>query len=192
MGRLIVYNMQITLDGFSAGPNDEMDWMTTPVDKQYTDFVRDIGDGIGLNGAHEYPSMAQYWTQAEHDTNESPALRAMAKRLNTQPKYIVSRDVSTTLVWAHSTLLHVAGTTDLGQKIEQLKQQSKKDVFLGGGIQLAALLGELGLVDAYRLVIHPIVLGRGKTIFTTRTPLRLDHSEAYSNGVIVNTYTAKP
>jgi dihydrofolate reductase len=134
-----------------------------------------------LFGRRTYENLAAYWP------NASEAEQVIAKPLNTKPKYVASRTLAEPLEWQNSSLL----TGDVAQAVLALKQQDDGDLHLVGSPGFAQTLIEAGVVDEYRLMIDPLVLGGGKRLFRDgKSPdrLRLVRSAATSTGALLATY----
>jgi dihydrofolate reductase len=109
-----------------------------------------------------------------------------ADRLNSLPKYVVSSTLSEPR-WTNSTLLH----GDVAKEVTQLKQEIGGDILIYASYQLVQTLIEHGLVDEFRLVIFPVVLGAGKRLFgesSDKTPLRLVRTQTIGEGLPLLTY----
>lgn len=191
MRKLIVSEF-LSLDGVMQGPGGSEEdteggfkhggWQMPYVDDVFGEYVdRSMAETGGLVlGRKTYEIFAAYWpTHTE--------VGEIAKVLNEMPKYVASRTLRPPLEWQHSTLLD----GDLGEGIAKLKAEDGKDLQVIGSGNLAGSLMELGLVDEFRLMIHPLVLGGGKRLFAEglpRTPLRLLDSTTSSSGVLLVTY----
>ncbi|MGA9859335.1 MAG: dihydrofolate reductase family protein [Solirubrobacteraceae bacterium] len=144
------------------------------------------GQGIGattayLFGRKTYEHMAAHWP------NE-PDEDRFARHLNATPKYVVTRTL-TSLDWAGSQILH----GDVVTAVNELKSQGDGFITVLGSGALAQTLIDHGLIDHYRLFVHPLVLGTGKRLFreTSRPlPMRLVDSAATSTGILMLTYEA--
>jgi dihydrofolate reductase len=133
-----------------------------------------------LLGRITYEIFAGYWPSAGGDD-------PMAETINNFTKYVVSTTLHEPLNWRDSHV--IAG--DVPGGVAKLKQESGKDIQVIGSGNLAQTLMRHDLVDEYRLMIYPLVLGTGKRLFregTPKTPLRLSDSKTSSNGVLIATY----
>jgi dihydrofolate reductase len=133
-----------------------------------------------LLGRITYEIFAGYWPSAAVDD-------PMAKTINSFTKYVVSTTLREPLDWKDSHV--IAG--DVPGEVVKLKQESGKDLQVIGSGNLAQTLMRHDLVDEYRLMIYPLVLGTGKRLFREGTPksqLRLSDSKTSSNGVLIATY----
>jgi dihydrofolate reductase len=170
----LVFSMNQSLDGYV----DHQEFAPGPV--LFRHFVEQVRSLTGsLYGRHLYEVM-RYWDEdhPEWGTDE----RDFAAAWRGQPKWVVSR--SLTSVGPNATL--IAG--DVEAVIRGLKARLDGEIGVGGP-DLARSLADLGLVDAYQLYIHPVVLGRGKPFFAgPRPPLRLVASELMGEDAIRLTY----
>jgi dihydrofolate reductase len=108
-----------------------------------------------LFGRRTYENLAAYWPHASEEE------QVIAEPLNTKPKYIASRTLLGPLEWPNSTVL----TGDVAQAVLELKQEDGRDLHVIGSPQLVQTLAEHHLVDQYRLMIDPLIMGRGKRLF---------------------------
>ena len=179
--RKLKLQMQITVDGFVAGPEGQLDWMTWEKDEAGIDLVNrlvDTSDTI-LMGRKMTPGFVNYWESVKP---ESPEYDFAQKMVNT-PKIVFSRTVSS----MDGKNVRVENG-DFVAAINQLKSQSGKDLLVYGGASFVASLIEKGLIDELNLFVNPIAIHDGMRIFTGRTPLQLVDSVAYKTGKVVTTY----
>jgi dihydrofolate reductase len=135
-----------------------------------------------LLGRRTYEIFAAHWPTASEEE------QVLAEPLNTKPKYVASRTLTEPLAWQHSTVLQ----GDVAQAVAALKQEDGEDLHLIGSSQLVQTLVEHDLVDEFRVMIDPVVVGGGKRLFRddgVRRPLRLVDSQVTTTGVIIATYT---
>ena len=155
MRKVILFDMA-TLDGFFAGPNGEIDWHR--VDEEFNEFAiaqLDSADGL-LFGRVTYQGMASYWPTDMARTDDP----IVAGKMNTLPKIVFSRTLDK-VEWNNTRL--VKGNVE--EEISKLKQQPGQDWLLFGSADLASTLTNLGLIDEYRVMVNPVVLGHGKPLF---------------------------
>jgi dihydrofolate reductase len=134
-----------------------------------------------LLGRRTYEIFAAYWPNASEDE------QVIAEPLNRKPKYVASTTLTKPLEWQNSTL--VAGDVAVG--VMALKQEDDGDLHVIGSTELVRTLIEHDLVDEFRLMIDPVVLGGGKRIFRDDgllRPLRLVDGQVTSTGAILATY----
>jgi dihydrofolate reductase len=182
--RKVIASPFITLDGFIAGPQGELDWAAGggEFDREMLPLLLKRVDAI-LLGRVTYQELAAYWPFAstEDDIN--------AELMNTVPKMVFSRTLSQVAwgTWGNSRLVN----DDPVGAIANLKQQPGKDMVIFGSGRLVSQLAHAGLVDEYQLRVHPVVLGSGKPLFTDlKEPVKLNLLEAtpLSQGVVVLHY----
>jgi dihydrofolate reductase len=136
-------------------------------------------DGL-LLGRKTYEIFAAYWPN-------QPADDPFAAAMNGMQKYVASRTLQEPLQWSNSTLLK----GNVVEEVNKLKEQPGKDLQVIGSGEFAQTLIDNDLVDEYRLMVHPIVLGTGKRLFrdgSKKTALRLVDSTTTTTGVLILTY----
>jgi dihydrofolate reductase len=178
MRKVIVSNM-VTLDGFFAGANGEIDWFVTDDDffEYAVDLLRRV-DTI-LFGRVTYEGMASYWVTVDESD-------AISERMNNLPKVVFSKTLET-VDWKHSRL----ATQGLAEEIQYLKQQAGKDMVVYGSGEIVSQLARLGLIDEYHLIVVPTILGKGKPLFeSAEKPVNLNllRSRTLNKGVIILFY----
>jgi dihydrofolate reductase len=134
-----------------------------------------------LLGRRTYEIFAAYWPNAPEEE------QVIAQPLNTLPKYVASRTLSEPLEWQNSTPLQ----GDVAEAVAALKQEDGDDVHVIGSTQLVQTLIEHDLVDEFRLMIDPLLLGGGKRFFRddgVLRPLRLIDGQVTTTGVFIATY----
>jgi dihydrofolate reductase len=139
--------------------------------------------GALLLGRKTYEGFAAAWPDRTDDVG-------FADKFNNMPKYVVSSTLQNP-EWNNS---HVLGD-DLSAEVNRLKDEVEGDVLVNGSVQLVSALAEAGLIDEWRLMVFPVVLGKGKRLFsddTSKTPLALSRSMPVgSDGVVLLTYTPR-
>jgi dihydrofolate reductase len=177
MRKVIVSNV-VSLDGFFEGPNKEMDWII--LDEEFFSYARDMlrsADTL-LFGRTTYLHMAGYWPSAAKDE--------IADHMNNLAKIVFSG----TLVkaeWNNSRLVK----SDAAEEVLRLKQQPGKDIVILGSATLASSLLQQGLIDEYRVILNPVLIGAGNWLFkgikqTLR--LKLQQTKLFASGVVVLYY----
>jgi len=186
--RKVVVQQFVTLDGFAAGPNGELDFVTESgadadptsgpfVEKQLA-FIESL-DTI-LLGAVTYRGFAEYWPEQTTET------QAIADVLNATPKVVFSSTLESAPwgTWEPARLVSGSAT----EEVRRLKSEPGGDMVLWGSLTLSDSLVRDGLVDEYRLQILPVVLGRGKRHFQEGLQpqnLKLLESDTYEDMVAV-------
>jgi dihydrofolate reductase len=136
-----------------------------------------------LFGRVTYQMMAGFWPSPA----AAQTMPDVAKAMNAAPKYVFSRTLRTA-EWSNTTLLK----GDIAAETRRLKSESGPDLLIMGSGTIVSQLTEAGLIDAYQIVVNPIVLGSGRSLFegvTRRIDLVLDKSRAFKNGKVVLWYS---
>ncbi len=139
------------------------------------------GAGGFLLGRRTYETFASYWPNASEEE------RPIAEPLNTRPKYVASTTLTEPLDWHNSMVLQ----GDVAKAVDALKREEGDDLLVIGSVELVQTLIENGLVDEFRVMIDPLVVGGGKRIFRddgVLRPLRLVDSQVTTTGAILATY----
>jgi dihydrofolate reductase len=161
--RKLLVTMWVTLDGFIAGPNGEMDWVTRLYDAemgQYEDAVVSAADTL-LLGRVTYESFAGSWPNVPDNPIVSEGEREYARKLNAMRKVVFSKSLDS-VDWNNSTLANEI----VPEEIEKLKQEPGRDMIIYGSASVVQELTNLGLIDEYQILVHPVVLGSGKPLFS--------------------------
>jgi len=177
MRKVIASNL-VTLDGFFEGPSHELDWHL--VDDEFFAYAEDMlrNADVLLFGANTYQLMAAYWPTAPQDE--------IADKMNNLPKLVFSKTLPTA-DWNNTRLVK----SNAAEEISKLKQLPGKDMVILGSAHLASSLLNEGLIDEYRVILNPVLIGAGKPLFpgvTERLRLRLSHTKLFASGVIVLYY----
>jgi dihydrofolate reductase len=186
MGKLI-YSMNVSLDGYVAAADGGLDWGT--IDEEihtwWADRMREA-DAV-VWGRHVYELMVAYWPTAESDPAATPAMLEFARITNPMPKVVFSTTLDT-VTWNGRL---VRG--DVGDVLARMREEFSGDLVLGGPT-LAAQFIQQGLVDEYRLVVHPVILGAGLPFFPgLERPigLKLIDEHRFGSGVKYLGYAAR-
>jgi dihydrofolate reductase len=180
--RKIILFMVVTLDGYYEGPNQEFDWPN--VDEEFNEFALQQLDEVDtlLFGRATYEGMASYWPtpQAQQDDPQVTAV------MNSIAKVVVSRTLDKA-EWNNSRLIK----DDVAEEIRRLKEQPGKDIAIFGSNKLTVSLLEMELIDELRILVNPIVLGAGHSLFTTakeRIKVKLVKTRAFASGNVLLCY----
>ncbi|WUD77655.1 dihydrofolate reductase family protein [Streptomyces sp. NBC_00510] len=182
--RKIILQMAVSLDGYFEGPGREIDWHR--VDEELHLHMNERLKTMGgfLSGRVTHELMAAYWPTADADPESSPAVAEFAGIWRDMPKVVYSRTLERA-DWNATIVRDV-----VAEEVMELKARPGGDLMLGGA-DLAASFLRLGLVDEYRIYVHPVVLGRGRSVFPdsdTLTALRLAGTQTFGNGVVLLQY----
>jgi dihydrofolate reductase len=186
--RKLILSANITLDGYMAGENGELDWHFSHWNGELMDCALEQLRGIDtiLVGRVAYESMSAHWPSAEKNKMNSASEAEFANTMNRLQKVVFSKTLSRTS-WNNSMLMSEINPVE----IQRLKKQQGKDMIIWGGVTIASAFLEKKLFDEYRISIAPIVIGKGISIskeITKGLRLKLLHTRVFSNGVVTMTY----
>ena len=193
--RKVIADEWLTLDGVIQAPGqpDEdpsggfqhggwhVGYFDDLVQRQVVDSV--VNAGGFLLGRRTYEIFAAHWPNASKEE------QVLAEPLNSKPKYVASRTLAEPLAWQNSTVLQ----GDVADAVAALKREDGGDLLVIGSTQLVQTLIEHDLVDEFRVMIDPLVVGGGKRIFRddgVLRPLRLVDHKVTTTGAIVATYAS--
>lgn len=170
----VILDLAVTLDGFIEGPNGEIDWCIMDDDMNFDGFISSI-DTI-FYGRVSYDS----WGNFQPDENASAEEKSLWQGVHSKKKYVFSsqekQDENATFV-----------SSDIAEKVAEIKKEGGKDIWLYGGAGLIRTFIDLGLIDVYRISVHPIALGEGKPLFEDlkkRLQLKLTKTNVFKSGVV--------
>jgi dihydrofolate reductase len=188
--RKLKLQMQTTIDGFVAGPNGENDWVFIPGQdpdalKNIIGFGTELASGcdtllIGRKLAAS--GFCKYWEDVADNQPNNPWNNFA--RLITDHRKIAFSHSETTLPDRN---LEVENG-DLATAVQALKNQPGKDILVYGGVDFVSSLVSLNLIDEYYLIVNPVAIGAGLSIFKERKVLDLDSSTAFKHGKVINKY----
>jgi len=184
MRRLIVFN-QVSLDGFIADAKGDMSWAhKDPQDEEWNAFVAGNAQGGGelLFGRITYELMASFWPTPM----AMKAAPAVAEGMNRMPKTVFSRTLDQAS-WSNTRLVK----RDIAGQVKKMKSESGPDIVILGSGSIVSQLTGAGLIDEYHMVVNPIILGDGKTMFAglkARLALKLTQSRTFANGNVLLCY----
>lgn len=176
MSRRIILDLAVTLDGFIEGKNGEVDWCIMDDELGFNDFLNQI-DTI-FYGRKSYDSWGQFTPEMEHAGSENEFWQLV----HSKEKYVFSRTQKgddTKAIFINDGIL---------EEVNKLKNKPGKDIWLYGGASLITTFIHLGLVDEFRLSVHPVVLGEGKPLFADikqRLNLKWVHARTFSSSGLV-------
>ena len=191
--RKVIVNEWMSLDGVVQAPGaadedttggfEHGGWHLRYFDDMSRKWVVENLTGAGgfLFGRRTYEGFAGHWPNASEEE------QVIAQPLNTRPKYVASTTLTEPLAWQNSTVLQ----GDVAEAVAALKQEDGDDLLVIGSTKLVQTLIDHALVDEFRLMIDPLVVGGGKRIFRddgALRPLRLVDSQVTTTGAIIATY----
>jgi dihydrofolate reductase len=177
----LVLKMSVSLDGYVAPADGSTDWITAgSSDDARSWTVETVSNADAhLIGAATYDGWAGYWPTASGP---------FAKAMNEIPKVVFSNSLASG-DWGETTI--AAG--DLAEAITRLKQERSDGYLLAhGGVRFAQSLVETGLIDEYRLAIHPVILGAGERLFLAPLTIEPISTTVFSGGAVAHVFAARP
>jgi dihydrofolate reductase len=177
----LVLKMSVSLDGYVAPVDGSTDWIAAGGSEDGLSWtVETVSNASAhLIGAATYAAWAGYWPSASGP---------FAKPMNEIPKVVFS-DSLASAGWGETTI--AAG--DLAEAVTQLKQERPDGYLLAhGGVRFARSLVETGLIDEYRLVVHPAVLGAGERLFLEPLTIEPMSTTVSSGGAVAHVFAARP
>ncbi len=173
--RPLILKMDMSVDGFVGRPDEMPAWPMGFYDEAFAAEILDLISSAGVHamGRGAYEEMAPYW-QSSTD--------AFAKPMNEIPKAVFSRTL-TQATWPESTIYR-----DLETGMAELKAQEGSPILTYGGATFAQELTRLGLVDEYRINVHPIAFGHGYRLFGGPVDLVLQDVRRFGAGSVAYTY----
>ncbi len=179
--RKLVLAINVSLDGFADHT------VAVAPDDEHHEFFSGLLDntGIALFGRVTYELMAHAWPKISNDPSTTKSVREFAVKFNAIPKMVFSRTLGSA-DWNNTTLIR----DDIVEAVRKLKQQDGKDLSIGG-ISVIRQLMKAGLIDEYWLVVHPVVVGKGRRLFeglTDRINLTLVETRTFKSGMVALHY----
>lgn len=172
--RKIILDLAVTLDGFIEGPNGEIDWCIMDDDMDFEGFLSTI-DTI-FYGRVSY----ELWGNYKPDRNATEMEKSIWAEVHSKQKFVFSRKAQE---GKNATYI----ISDIAEKVDEIRRQKGKDIWLYGGAKLITTFINLGLIDKYRISVHPTVLGSGKPLFenlNSRLNLKLIQTNEFKSGVL--------
>lgn len=185
--KIVVFNL-ISLDGYFEGKNHDISWHN--VDNEFNEFAikQTAQFGAIIFGRTTYELMRGYWP-TEQEIKDDPIV---ANQMNLIPKIVFSKslkEVKETKYWKNIELFHSIKPQD----VKKWKKEAKKPIAIFGSGTIVDQFSNLGLVDEYRLLVNPVVLGEGTPLFKSskKFNLKLVSIREFKNGNVLLTYVPK-
>jgi dihydrofolate reductase len=182
MGKIIL-DLAVTLDGYISGPNGEIDWLIQDGEKDFGDILAEIL--IGVDAIFYGRVSYDLWGNYRPNDSASQKLKDSYRLLHSKTKYVFSKTKKSD----GSNTIFI--NSDIEESILAIKQNVRGDIWLYGGGKLITSIMNLGLVDVYRLAVHPVIIGNGIPLFShikNRIHLNLTSTEKSKSGVILLNY----
>lgn len=182
--RKVILFMMVSVDGFFEGPNHDLSWHN--VDDEMNDFIHEQNSTIStiLFGHRTYEMMAEFWLSEEALSTDKETAIFM-----TDTEKVVFSHRYFNPEWKNTTVI----TDKIADKIKKLKESPGKHIAIFGSNNLCVNLIKLGLIDEFRIVVNPVVLGEGTALFKgidSKLDLKLVGSRSFKSGnVLVNYIT---
>jgi len=179
MRKVIVSNL-VTLDGFFEGRKGELDWFV--VEEEFFDYVKEMFKTVDtiLYGRKTYKLMEEYWPAAE---DNDPTITHFMNKL---PKIVFSKTLGKAK-WNNSKIIR----ENIAEEIFEMKKLRGKDMVIFGSGEIVSFLTNQGLIDEYRIILNPVILGEGNPMFKNindKIKLDLFKSEKLKSGVMILYY----
>src|SRR5258706_11557760 len=196
--RKIKLQMQLSTDGFVAGPNGEMEWMVWDWDDELKKYVSELTDPVDLIllGGVLAKGFIDAWASRVAQPESTNEEGAFARKMNDTPKIVFSKTLSAIQpglppgAWKNTSV----AKGELVEEIIRLKKQPGKDIIAYGGATLVSDLIKHGLIDEYHLFINPAAIGRGMPIFKgleSNLNLNLIKASSFRCGIVALHYEPK-
>jgi dihydrofolate reductase len=181
MAKVLVSNL-ISLDGYIEGPNGEFDWPVVEDEFfRYAESMLQSADVL-LFGRTTYEMMAAHWP-TEQAIADAPVI---AGKMNGLPKIVFSSTLKKA-DWQNTILIR----ENMEEEIFKLKEKPGKDIVILGSGSIVSQLTQANLIDEYRIIVNPVILGGGKPEFTghiDRKQLKLTDVKQFKSGVVILYY----
>lgn len=181
--KLMVFD-QVTLDGYFTGEAGDLSWAHASQDAQWQEFTAQNarGDAVFLMGRVTYEMMSSYWPTPQA-AKQAPAI---AEAMNRNHKVVVSRTLDKPS-WKNTTVMK----GDLSAEVRRLKDEAGPPILIMGSGTIVCQLTSERLIDEYQLVVYPIAIGKGRSLFEglhQTAPLRLTGTRTFQNGNVLLYY----
>jgi dihydrofolate reductase len=181
MRNLVVFNL-VTIDGYFTGRDGDISWHNVDAEFQQLAEEKSNSGNTLLFGRVTYELMTGYWPSPEALRNDPIVARGM----NNSPKIVFSRTLDR-VDWVNTRLVK----DDMLGEVRKLKQQSGKDLTILGSGSIVAQLAQAGLIDEYQILLNPVVLGKGRTMFEgirDRIAMKMTSTRTFGNGNVLLCY----
>ncbi len=184
--RKLKLQMQVSANGYVAGPNDELDWMTWNWSNDLTTYVTHLTDSIDtiLLGRKMTDGFISHWDAAAKNLNDPS--RDFAKKMVDVHKVVFTKTLESS-AWENTVL----AKGNIADEVNNLKAQNGKDIIVYGGAGLVSSLIKEGLIDELYLFVNPTAIPQGLTIFgeaEEKTALKVKEVKAFDCGVVLLIY----
>jgi dihydrofolate reductase len=187
--RKLILCMQVTLDGYVEGPKGDMSWMQPDDDEAWDDLFGMLSNTVDLFllGRGMWPEYRDYWKKALAEPDKFSVNELKYAQLAERTQHVVFSKTLKNSGWENTCVNH----GNLAEEIKKIKAGKGKAIQIVGGADFAAALIDLGVVDEYRILLNPAIVGGGKSFFhqlKNRQNLQLTDVKKLSNQVLVLNY----
>jgi dihydrofolate reductase len=186
--RKLIAALQTSLDGFIEGPNGELDWAMAEDEETWREMDETLSSvDTFILGRGMYPDYEQYWLALLANPSGTRNENAFARRADKIPHFVLSKTLDK-VAWKTTRIIRDV------EEIRKMKQGPGKDMLTFGGATLVSSLMNLGLIDEVRLMVNPLILGRGKALFKDvkqRHILKLIRAKPLKSGKIALVYSTR-
>ena len=179
----ITVTMWTTIDGYVAGPTGEIDWILADEQLAAYELAAVTDRDTLLLGRSTYEDFAGYWPVAASSAEDG--FERDHGRNMTATRKVVASSTLTDPVWAGTEVIRSL------DDVPRLKQESAKGILIYGSLSLVRQLSDLSLIDEYQLLVHPVALGGGTSLFaglSSRLALTLVDQQRFDSGILLLTY----
>ena len=173
--RKIIVTEYLTLDGVMEAPNEWSFQFWSDEAARYK-FDELFSSDALLLGRVTYQGFAAAWPSVKDEAG-------FADRMNGLPKYVVSTTLEKA-EWNNSTIIK----ENVVDEVRSLKEQPAQDILVAGSADLVSALMAHNLIDEYKFMVHPVIVGRGKRLFSDKAVMKLVDTKTFGTGIIVLTY----
>lgn len=179
MRKIIVSNL-ISVDGYFEGLNQDISWFK--VDEEFFGYARNLLNNadILLFGRITYQQMAAYWPFTKDDD------AVITEKMNSLEKIVLSKTIENP-EWNNTKIV----SEKADEELQKIKEQPGKDIVIFGSGTIVSAFTQCKLIDEYRLIINPVILGNGSPMFRSvneRLNLKLVDTKSMANGIVILTY----
>ncbi|HXL54746.1 MAG TPA: dihydrofolate reductase family protein [Chitinophagaceae bacterium] len=182
--RTLKLQMQISVDGFVAGPNGELDWMEWNWDDEIKNYVNELTDSVDtiLLGRKMTEDFISHWSNIVMNKPDDPSY-PFAKKMVDKPKVVFSKTLKES-PWENTVIAN-----DVVDEINKLKSKNEgTGIIVYGGATFVSSLIENNLIDEYYLFVNPASIGNGLSIFKERKKFKLVKSTPFSCSIVLLNY----
>jgi len=187
MKKIVMANW-VSIDGYFAGPNGEIDWIVRDpeVDKAWHE-VGDTPTDTLLSGRVSYQGFESFWPGVAQDPNAPEQMKQLAREMNRLHKVVFSQTLKE-VTWENTTLFHGY----LIEEVKKLKQGDGASMMIFGSGTIVTQLADAGLIDEYLFTVTPVILGKGKRLFqeVNQLGLKLLETRDFASGNVLLRYAA--